>query len=136
MSRIVLLLALIACCIAPAFADDAAPAPAPAAPAPAPDPAAIDAVLGDLAKIGPEQLTARVADIKKQVGDLQAQAGESRKKADELDAAAAAAAAKVDVIEKFIAALNTAMQPAAPAAPAPEAAPAPAPAPEAAPAAK
>tara|TARA_R110001592_G_scaffold153370_4_gene381783 strand:- start:1378 stop:1806 length:429 start_codon:yes stop_codon:yes gene_type:complete len=100
----------------------------------------LDAVLTDLAKIGPDQLITHVEALKAEIGTLKAESEAATKKAAELEAQSAAVKAKVETIEKFIASVQVAMAPPAP-APAPEAAPAPAPAapapapaPEAAPA--
>lgn len=108
----------------------------------------LDAVLNDLAKIGPEQLIAHVESLKAQVGTLKTEAEAATKRAAELEAQSAAVKQRVETIEKFMGAVAAAMAPPAPApapeakaeaapaeaapAPAPaEAAPAPAPAPEA-----
>jgi uncharacterized coiled-coil DUF342 family protein len=87
------------------------------APAPAPD---VDAVLQELAKIGPEALVAHVDTLRKQIDDLKNEAAAARTKADELDAQSASAKARVAAVEAFMASVQAAMQPPAPEAPAAE----------------
>ena len=68
----------------------------------------LDAVLSDLAKIGPDQLIAHVEALKKQIGDLKAEAEAATKRAAELEAQSAAVKAQVETIEKFIGAVAAA----------------------------
>ena len=114
----------------------------------APKPPDVNAVIEQMAAVGPEALLARVKELKTAETDLAGQAAALRQQADQKDAEAAALRARIAAVEKFtgdLAAMAApppapvAAQPAAaptPAAPAmaPAAAPTPAPA-EAAPAA-
>jgi hypothetical protein len=106
------------------WADDAAPNP--------------DAVLDQLVQMKPEDVAAKLKEMKDQAAQLNAQAAEQRKKADELDGQVKAVGAQLAALEAHVKALGAvfgtpaaapeAMAAAAPAAAAP-AAPAAAPAP-------
>ncbi len=113
---------------APAEAAPAEPAPAEAAPAPS-----VDAVLDELLKLTPEQLSARLAEMKARADQAVAEAAEQRSKAEALEAEAKALTDKLTAIEGHIKALAGLFG--APAAegemPMMQAAAAPAPAPEA-----
>jgi hypothetical protein len=114
-----LLLAALTAAAPHAIAQEAPPAeaaPAPEAP-PAPNP---DAVLEEIAKIGPEALFARINELKQQLDSLAAEAEAARLRAEETAAQYAAVRAKVEAFEKLMASFQAAMTPPAEAAPAPE----------------
>jgi len=98
---------------------------------PAPD---VNAVIEQMAAVGPEALLARVKELRAAETDLVGQAAALRQQADQKDAEAAAVRARIAAVEKFTGELAAMITP--PPAPAPaEAQPAAAPAPaEAAPA--
>ncbi len=96
--------------------------------APKPD---VNKVIEDMAAIGPEQLLARVNELKAAEQEYVKQAADLRAQADQKDAEVAALRARIAAVEKFTTELAAAMAPAPPPAPAAEAAAPPA---EAAPA--
>jgi 2-oxoglutarate dehydrogenase E2 component (dihydrolipoamide succinyltransferase) len=91
----------------------------------------VNKVIEDMAAVGPEQLLARVHELKAAEQELLKQATDLRTQADQKDAEVAALRARIAAVEKFTTELAAAMAPAPPAAPAPVAEAAPAPAPEA-----
>ncbi len=96
----------------------------------APPPPDVNAVIEQMAAVGPDALLARVKELKAAEGDLVKQATDLRTQADQKDAEANALRARIAAVEKFTTDLAAMSAPPAPAAPAPaEAAPAPAPAP-------
>jgi pyruvate dehydrogenase E2 component (dihydrolipoamide acetyltransferase) len=120
MKKIILAAALLA---APLVSAQDAPA--------APD---VNAVIEQMAAVGPEALLARVKELRAAEADLAGQATALRQQADQKDAEAAAVRARIAAVEKFTGELAAMIAP-PPAPPAAEAQPAAAPAPaEAAPA--
>lgn len=93
--------ALLSLC---AFAQDAPPAPD------------VNKVIEDLATVGPEALLSRVKELKTAEQALKDEAAALRAQADQKDAEAAAARARVEAVERFTNDLATAMAP----TPAPE----------------
>lgn len=114
-TRLLLVLTLVAFGL-PSLAQEASAAeaaPAPETP-PAPNP---DAVLEEIAKIGPEALFARINELKQQVETLAAEAEAARLRAEEAAAQYAAVRAKVEAFEKLMASFQAALTPPAEAAP-------------------
>lgn len=100
----------------------------------APAPPDVNAVIEQMAAVGPEALLARVKELRTAETDLVGQAAALRQQADQKDAEAAALRARIAAVEKFTGDLAAMIAPppaAAPVAAQPAAAPAPA---EAAPA--
>ncbi len=95
----------------------------------------VDAVVEQIAAIGPEALVARVKELKAAEGNLKQEAVQLRQQADAKDKEAEAIRNRVAAVEKFLTDLNAVMNPQPPAEPAAQPAADPAPAPAAEPAA-
>jgi hypothetical protein len=91
----------------------------------------VNKVIEDMAAVGPEQLLARVQELKNAEQELIKQAADLRAQADQKDAEVNALRARIAAVDKFTTELAAAMAPAPAAAPAPVAEAAPAPTPEA-----
>lgn len=95
-------------CIMVAAIVSAAPLRGYAEEAAAPAP---DAVLTELAKIGPDALVSHVQQLKDKIGKLKADAEAARQQAASLEAQSADVQKRVQTIEQFVANLSAAMNP-------------------------
>jgi len=100
----------------------------------APPPPDVNAVIEQMAAVGPDALLARVKELKAAEAELLKQAADLRTQADQKDAEVNALRARIAAVEKFTSDLAAMSAPPAPPAPPAEAQPAAAPPAEAAPA--